>query len=42
VKPQADKGSSKEKAPVATARKRKLGMGDVETGSRATGVLLRS
>ena len=37
VKPQGDEGSSKEKAPVAAARKRKLGMGDDETGPRATG-----
>jgi hypothetical protein len=37
VKPQADEGSSKEKASVAAARNRKIGMGDVETGPRATG-----
>jgi hypothetical protein len=37
VKPHADKGTSREKAPVAATRKRKLGMGDDETGPRATG-----
>ena len=36
VKPQADEGSSKEKASIAAARNRKIGMGDVETGPRAT------
>jgi hypothetical protein len=35
VKPRSDEGSSMEKAPVAAARKRKLGMGDDETGPRA-------
>jgi hypothetical protein len=37
VKPRTDEGSSKEKAPVAAPRKRKLGTGDDETGPRATG-----
>jgi hypothetical protein len=37
VKPWADEGTSKEKAPVAATRKSKLGMGDDETGPRATG-----
>ena len=37
VKPRADEGTSKEKAPVAAAQMSKLGMGDDETGLRATG-----
>ena len=37
MKPQADEGPLKEKAPVAPVQKRKLGMGDDETRSRATG-----
>jgi hypothetical protein len=37
VKPRADEGPSKGKAPVTAVRKRKLGMGDDETRPRATG-----
>jgi hypothetical protein len=37
VNPRAGEGPSKGKAPVATIRKRKLGMGADESGTRATG-----
>jgi hypothetical protein len=36
VKQRTDEGTSKEKAPVAATRKRKLGMGDDETVPRAS------
>jgi hypothetical protein len=37
VKPSADEGPSRERAPVAAVRKRKLGTVDEEAGLRATG-----
>jgi hypothetical protein len=40
VKPRAEEGTSKGKALVAATRKRKLGMGDDETGPRAYGIFV--
>jgi hypothetical protein len=40
VKPRADEGTSKGKAPAAATRKRKLGMGDDATGPRAFGIFV--
>jgi hypothetical protein len=40
VKARANEGTSKGKAPVVATRKRKLGMGDDETGPRASGIFV--
>jgi hypothetical protein len=42
VKPRADEGTSKGKAPPAATRKRKLGMGDDATGPRASEIVFEA